>query len=135
MNTTTYFKRLFQVGAIWNVAAGIELLFFQKYIFGFMGMAPLAHPIFYQFFCLAVLLFGIGYWLVSRDLTRNHDIVRLGVAGKVLVFAFTLYYAGIGRLPWLWVASGFGDLVFAGLFIHFLIAFKPSEEEYSYANV
>ena len=135
MQNQKYFKRLFQVGAIWNIAAGIEMLLFQEMIFNFLGMAPLGHPIFYQFFCLAVLLFGIGYWLVSRDLTRNHDIVRLGVAGKVLVFGFTLYHAGIGRLPWLWVITGFGDLLFAGLFIHFLIAFRTSEETYRYANV
>lgn len=135
MRSPNYFKRLFQVGALWNFAAAFELLFLQKYIFEFLGMGPLAHPMFYQLFCLAVLLFGIGYWLVSRDLARNHDIVRLGVAGKVLVFGFTLYYAAVGSLPWLWVATGFGDLVFAGLFIHFLIVFNKSEEKYSYANV
>ncbi len=135
MTRTNYFKRLFQAGAIWNLAVGIEMLVLQKFIFEFLGMAPLAHPIFYQFFCVAVLLFGIGYWLVSRDLTRNHDIVRLGVAGKVLVFVFTLYYAATGSFPWLWVIGGIGDLVFAVLFIHFLIAFKPSEEEYRYVNV
>lgn len=135
MTNTNYFKRLFQVGALWNLAAGIELLFLQKWIFNFMEMEPLAHPIFYQFFGVAVLLFGIGYWLVSRDLSCNHDIVRLGVAGKILVFAFTLYYAAIGSLPWMWVGVGFGDLLFAVLFIHFLIVFNKSEEKYRYANV
>ena len=135
MTNTNYFKRLFQVGAIWNLAAGIEMLVLQKFIFRYLGMAPLAHLIFYQFFCVAVLLFGIGYWMVSRDLSRNHDIVRLGVAGKVLVFAFTLYYAAMGSLPWMWVIAGFGDLVFAGFFIHFLTVFNKSEEEYRYANI
>ena len=130
-----FFRTLFQVGALWNVAVAAQLLLFQKFIFAFLGMPPLTYPVFYQMFCGAVLLFGVGYYLVSRDLSRNHDLVKLGVAGKILVCAFMFTYAGSGSLPWLFVGPGLVDLLFAGLFIHFLIAFRSSTEKYCHANV
>ena len=36
----------------------------------------------------AVLFFGIGYYVVSKELTLNRAIVWLGMTGKIILFLY-----------------------------------------------
>lgn len=71
-----------------------------------------------------VLAFGMGYYLVSRDFSKNHAVVGMGVIGKVLVFLILGYYWMLGSISTLTALAGVGDLVFAVLFLGFLIKYK-----------
>ena len=51
-------------------------------------------------------VFGIGYFWVSRDISGNHDIVRMGIIGKLLVFAGFLIAWFMGEVPLIIVGTG-----------------------------
>jgi hypothetical protein len=58
---------------------------------------------------------------VSADLSRNRDLVKLGVIGKPLVFLVFLGHAVMKEIPALLVAPSLVDLLFGVLFLEFLL--------------
>jgi hypothetical protein len=129
MSNESYFKKLFFIGALWNFGAAVLFYFFHRPVFSFLGMQPVGDSLFVQLFSAAVFLFGVGYYWVSKDLKRNHGILKLGIAGKILVFAIMTYHFTFhGCLHWLIASAGVVDVIFAVLFIQFLINFKKQKE-------
>ncbi len=109
------------IGAIWNII--ISLLIFLGSFFANPGLNELG-LVYYQMFSMVVLLFGIGYYLVARDLENNHAIISLGVIGKILVFIFMLTYYILGVVDATSLVTGIIDFIFGILFIEFLVNFK-----------
>ena len=119
-----YYKKMFFVGAIWNWAATSTFIFGYKILFPLFGMELPGYPVFLMMFLGLCFVFGIGYYWVSRDLTKNHGIVKMGIIGKLIVFV-GLSWAGItGQVHFILVGPGIVDLVFAILFIEFLNTYK-----------
>ncbi|HHQ49303.1 MAG TPA: hypothetical protein ENK19_10540 [Acidobacteria bacterium] len=127
MPRQAYYRRLFLVGAIWNwVAAGTFVLGYRL-IFPILGMAQPVYPVFFLMFLGLCFMFGNGYHWVSRDLTRNHGIVKLGIIGKLIVFG-GLTWAGLtGQVHLILIVPGVVDLVFAVLYLGFLRNFTTPE--------
>jgi hypothetical protein len=72
--------------------------------------------------------FGLGYWRVGRDLTRNRDIVWGGVIGQVYVFVVVAYEVLVARrLPAPFLGPAMVDLAFAVLFGVFLLQTKGQD--------
>ena len=119
------FSRMFFAAALWNFAAGgpglisyewqFRILFGEEAYTGDFHQALL-----FRSFALSVLLFGIGYYAVSKDISQNRAIVWLGAAGKILVFAFFTgaFLRGYATMV-AWVVS-IGDLLWAAAFFWFL---------------
>ena len=126
MNKRDYYKYLFIIGALWNwVAAGpfiIIVLTNPNMLLAF-GLAVPPSLIWVQLFLACVFYFGIGYFLVGRDIENNHGIVLIGALAKIVVFIAFVYYFTVGDLPLFLVLLGTGDLIFAILFLEFLINF------------
>ncbi len=116
-----YYIYMIIIGAIWNII--ISLLIFLGSFFANPGLNELG-LVYYQMFSMVVLLFGIGYYLVGRDLENNHAIISLGVIGKILVFIFMLTYYILGVVDAISLFTGIIDFIFAILFIEFLVNFK-----------
>ena len=79
-----YYRALFVAAAVWNLLAAFGVLFVLenskvRTALGFPGAPDI---IALQLLASCLLLFGLGYYWVSRDLSRNHDLVWLGVIGK-----------------------------------------------------
>ncbi len=124
MPKENYYRKMFFVGAVWNWVATAPLILGYKILFPLYNMALPTYPVFLLMFSGLCFIFGIGYYWVSRDLSRNHDIVRLGIAGKLLVFV-ALSWAGItGQIHLIWIGAGIVDLVFALLYMEFLSTVK-----------
>ena len=115
-----YYMYMLIIGAIWNII--ISLLIFLGSFFANPGLNELG-VLYYQMFSMTVLLFGIGYYLVGRDLENNHAIISLGVIGKILVFIFMLIYYILGVVDAISLFIGIIDFIFGILFIEFLINF------------
>ncbi|MFX0030859.1 MAG: hypothetical protein ACFE8B_16720 [Candidatus Hermodarchaeota archaeon] len=127
MDKVKYYKYLFIVGALWNLILGF--LFFVMPVMGdtvyeMTGVEVPPSLVFYHAFFGVVFSFGIGYFLVARDLNKNHGIVFLGAIAKVFVFVLFLTYFFIGDSNIIPVIFVIGDLIFAILFAEFLINFK-----------
>lgn len=105
-----------------HVAAGAVLFLLTKPAFrqeiGFPGPA---NTISLQLLGSFLLVFGLGYYWVSRDLTKNRDLVKLGAIGKPLVFLVFFGHAFAREIPMLLVVPSILDLLFGALFLEFLM--------------
>ena len=130
MEKKNYYKFLFLIGAIWNLILGLLFIALSPLadsIFPMFGMEVPPSLLFLQSFFGVVVVFGIGYYLVSRNINKNHGIVLLGILTKLYVFILFLAYFIIGDSNFLSVVPAIGDLIFACLFVEFLIRFKKIE--------
>jgi hypothetical protein len=118
-----YYQWLFITAAIWNLLSAGSVLFlladasFRRE----MGFPGLPDTISLQLLGCCLFVFGLGYYWVSRDLSRNRDLVKLGVIGKPLVFLVFLGHALVKEIPVLLVAPSTVDLLFGVLFLEFLL--------------
>ncbi len=114
--------RVFVVAAIFNVLIGLPLLLDPA-----MGPTILPLPavdlIWPRLTGGMIFIFGIGYWIVSRDLDRNRGIIAIGAAGKLLVVLQLLIYWIKGTIGFWSFSVSLIDLVFAVLFIRFLVRY------------
>jgi len=62
--------------------------------------------------------------MVGLNLDKNHGIILLGIIAKLIFFLCGVGYASIGHANFNLVAIGTVDLIFAVLYIEFLINFK-----------
>ncbi len=127
MHKAGYYKGLFFIGALWNWGAAINFLVFPEFAFSLIGMDPaVANTIFFTWFLALVFVYGLGYYWVSRDVHQNHAVVKMGILGKSALFGLAAYHWSIGliTLPLFMILCG--DLLFALLFLEFLLNFKKN---------
>jgi len=117
-----FFKRLFQVGALWNLLGGAFIVLFTSWIFENAGLTPPSPALYYQSWIALFMTFGLGYYFVSRDLAGNRNIALLGMIGKLAFSAVFTYHFLVhpGEVPRFFLVPVAGDLVFAVLFAVFL---------------
>jgi hypothetical protein len=118
-----YYRWLFVFAAMWNALSACAVLFLltsQKFRqdTGFPGSAD---TISLQLLASSLLVFGLGYYWVSRDLSRNRDLVKLGVTGKPLVILVFFAHALLHEIPWLVTVPSVVDALFGALFLEFLL--------------
>ena len=132
MNNPTTWKYIFQLKAAINWIESLALLFADRWIRELLGQEPLANPEYLQLFVMLVFVIGIGYWWVSRDISRNHEIVKLGIYAQCSVFVVLAYQTLVGNVHPLYLIPGVIDLIFAILFGLFLYSYarriKPALE-------
>ena len=114
------FSRIFFFAGIYNIGASITFIFGYKWLFPLIGMAiPSAISFIYLAFAF-VFVFGLGYIIVSNDLSKSHDIVKLGALSKILAF-FVIFHGCIVKiLPPILFIAGFIDLIWGVVFIYYL---------------
>jgi hypothetical protein len=119
----TYENNLFFIGALWNWCAAT--LFFglsivNKQLLTYYHDIPQT-MLWYYCFLGAVFIFGLGYYWISKDVSRNRDIIKMGIIGKALVFLMFLIYLFKGEITILLFLAGCVDLIFTILFIRVLM--------------
>jgi len=128
MEKTVYYKWLFIVGAIfnWTMATSFTLLsiFFYSTIFTLFGSVAPTTLFFLHSLLGLIAVYGIGYFIVGLDITKNRGIVYLGILSKLAFFTYCLIYYLLGDLTIVIVILGSFDFFFACLFIEFLLTQK-----------
>jgi len=134
-----FWKKMFFVGSLWNISIGLTGLLLTDFILLMMfgkapmtenfsafinGMVPVTDNlqtlIFFRFFMIAVILFGIGYYWVSRDLLANRAVIWLGLVAKLMIFFTFAYYFTTGQSSFFSVLICSGDFIFSIFFAAFL---------------
>jgi hypothetical protein len=116
-----FWRAVFRFKGIWNCVVTFLLFLFDDSIRDWLEVAR-PDPGYRAMFLALAFTFGLGYWRVSQDLTKNRDIVRGGIIGQFAVFAVTVNETLVaGRLPLVFLAPGVVDAVFAVLFAVFLL--------------
>ncbi len=119
-----YYKKLFLTGAIWNLATTLSFALGYKLMFHITGMAMPRYPSILMLFLALAFVFGIGYYWVYKDLHNNHDIVKLGIIAKIMVFWLFFKAGRSGEMSWLIAGAGVVDLIYAILYTEFLMTYK-----------
>lgn len=113
-----FFRRVFQVGAAYDMILGALFFFAWRPLFDALAVQPPNNGSYMHITTAYIFVQGLGYWFVSRDIVRNLDLVRLGVVYKAFYIGIAAYYLAIGQLlhaVFAWFAAC--DVVFLLLFI------------------
>ena len=73
-----------------------------------------------------VFIFGLGYIIVSNDLNKSHDIVKLGALSKILAFFIIFHGCIVKTLPPILYIAAFIDLMWGAIFIYFIKSIRTS---------
>jgi len=114
------FRRIFLVGALWNLLGAGLLFVFWRQAFAFFQLEPPNYLAFFQAWLALAFVFGIGYYYVSRDLYGNVNIVRLGIYGKTAFAVIFIYHVAFGDFHPVFLSGAIIDLVFVVLYAWFL---------------
>jgi hypothetical protein len=127
--STDLWQKMFIVGALWNIGIGLTGLCFNNFaVTMFFGAQAVTDNLlaltFFRFFMLAVIIFGVGYYIVSRDLGANRAVVWMGLSAKLIIFFTFVYYYVLQQATLFSVIACSGDFAFSILFILFLYQTK-----------
>ena len=124
MNKEKYYKILFLVAALYNIINSMTFILVSIVatdLFPFFGVEIPPSMIWLQVCLILIALLGVGYILVSRDISKNHGLVFIGGLAKLSFFLMSLAYFFVGDLSILIVFLGSIDLVMVILFTEFLM--------------
>ena len=118
-------KLLFAAAGVFNFAVGLPLLLAPAQGVA-MGVAPPSSMLFVQLSGALIVMFGVSYLMVARDLALR-PLVWLGAIGKLLAFGLLTLYWQRGEVPDTPFVLGFGDLIFAMAFLWFLTSHRTAK--------
>jgi hypothetical protein len=131
MKKAKCYRNLFLIAAIWNLLAGFSCwlggIFMPDLFFGMFGMPSPASLFPFHAMFWFIISFGIGYLIVSHDISKNQGVVYIGIIGKVLFFTDCIITVALKEANFLLIGTGVIDLIFAILFIEFLLTMRKSE--------
>ena len=120
-----FWPRMFVLAALFNFVFGLPIMLAPRWSHALAYLAPLPSAgslglEFWRDFGFCVNLIGLGYYFVSRDVTRNRGIVWLGIPAKLFdVTVLTARVLGGTARPLVLVPAAI-DGGFALLFAVFL---------------
>jgi amino acid transporter len=110
-------RTMFLTAATLNWLIGLALLFDAPLVFRLFRVTPApTELLFVQLFSWLVVVFGVGYFWVSRDPQGNIPIIKLGMFGKASVFLVCIAAVVTGTVSWQMMILASVDLVYAILF-------------------
>lgn len=117
MDNLRFCRGVFFVAAAYDLVLGAIFLFLYPWAYGVLGIGLPAEPAYLQMAAAFVLVQGIMYVLVYRNLERNRDLILVGAIYKASYAAISLYHLGVGDLPHVaFAVFGVLDIVFMILF-------------------
>ncbi len=118
----SFFRALFALAALWNLAGGILGYFNPEHAFQLLFDRALTDPLYrdiYRGACGTTLIYFVGYAVVAYSPVRHTGIVLVGGIGKVgfAIQLLKLYLAGIANANALVVILG--DFIFVLFFLYY----------------
>ncbi|MHA1688248.1 MAG: hypothetical protein ACTSUN_02755 [Promethearchaeota archaeon] len=127
MDKERYYKYLFITGAFFNWINALTFTILSisfPQVFTLFGTSMPPTLFFLHSLLGLIFTYGIGYFIIGLDITKNRGVVWLGVISKLFFFTMCVLYFVLGDIAGIMVILGSGDLIYACLFIEFLINFK-----------
>jgi hypothetical protein len=115
-------RQIYLLGSLWNFGFALSGLALPRMTLWLISgstktLAGVLARTFFFFFWVAVGVFGIGYYLVSRDPDRNEAVIWTGCLAKVIIFV-TLSRLYLRRQVKLFAfLGGLGDFIWTFLFL------------------
>ena len=126
MRNPRFFRGVFLVAAVYDLVLGVVFLFLYPWAYAALGIPSPTEPAYLQLAAAFVLVQGIMYVLVYRNLEGNRDLILVGAIYKAAYAAISLFHLGLGDLPHpTFALFGVLDLGFLALFVMCLRAMGP----------
>jgi hypothetical protein len=127
-----YYKVMFLVTAVYDIALGIVFTFFHEPAFRFLGIAEKLPEFRGYLSLIGAFLFVIGcaYWLIFLgDLQKNRDLITVGALYKLAYSAIAFYYYAIGNVPHVIFVAVFGvaDFIFLIMMVECRLFLRGNE--------
>ena len=127
MRKERYYKILYLVATIYNLVLGSAFCFFYRPLHKWILLQPLPEPPIYFQVCAAfIAVTGLGFYYIYRNLYRNIDLAKIGIAMQLVYCLGAIWYATYAAIPLALAIFGICDAVFIILFIDFLRFAKGS---------
>jgi hypothetical protein len=95
------------------------------FTFKMFGMTPASSLFPFHAMLMFIMTYGIGYIIVSHDISKNHGIVIIGgIIGKIFYFIDCIDALVLKEGNLMLVSTGIVDFIFAILFIEFLLSVR-----------
>lgn len=129
MKHFSFYRGLFLVAALYDLVLGAAFLLLYPPIYGILGIPLPTEPAYLQASAAFVLVQGIMYLLVYRNMMRNVDLVLVGAIYKGAYALVAFYNGAMGTLPHpIFLVFGALDVVFLIFFVMFLVECKGAGE-------
>ncbi len=124
MERALYEARMFLAGAIWNWA--VVIVFFtlsvaQPGMFVDFGMVVPNSMVWFHSLLGYVFIFGIGLYVISRNVQGNRGLITVSVIEKIFIFTVSLVYYVLGDAGLILLVVVIVDLAFGALFLDVLL--------------
>ena len=90
MDKKQYYKYMFLCAGLWNSVVGLIFLLVSIIMLPTLAasydMEIPPSSFFIHGFLVLVIIIGIGFFIVSRDISKNHGIAQMSVIEKFLIF-------------------------------------------------
>ena len=83
MQSLAWYKKVLKAAAVYNIIWGAYTVLLPYHFFSVIGIEPPRYIEFWQCIGMIVGVYGIGYWLASKDPITHYPIVLVGFLGKV----------------------------------------------------
>ena len=129
MDREKYHRILYLIAAIWNWVLAITFVVLPRIDISYFELSGMEAPptlLWFDGFFLFVFIIGLGFFFVSRSTEKNHDIIKMGLFEKPMVFVLGLIYFLIAQASILVVVFVTGDLIFGLLFLEDFLKIRKS---------
>ncbi|MCA9836730.1 MAG: hypothetical protein KC422_07440 [Trueperaceae bacterium] len=89
---------------------------------------PISHSFFLGVLWFYILLFGLVYAYFAIRAKADRSLIVVGLLGKAFFALYLLYFGISGQIPWLAALSGLPDLLFAFLFMLWLLETRKQSQ-------
>jgi hypothetical protein len=121
MNTDQFIRRVLWATVVFNLGGGL-LFAFPDSVLGQLAGLPAPVPrIYTTLLAFFVLLFGGAYAWLALQPNIDRPLVAFAAIGKAGAFAVIFIFWVLGEAPARGVLAATGDLIFAGLFLCWLL--------------
>jgi hypothetical protein len=118
MQQLRFHRGVFFLAAVYDLVLGVAFLLLYPRVYASLGIALPSEPAYLQASAAFVLVQGIMYLFVYRNMIRNRDLIVVGAVYKLAYAAVALGHWAAGDLPHsVFAVLGIVDLVFLALFL------------------
>lgn len=111
--TPAWWRVVLSIAAVYNLLAGFAMILFYHEGYESLGLEKTAFNLPIQLVGMCVALFGVGYWIVSRNPIENRNVLLLGMLSKAIGPLLAIRYIIRGELPvWILAVFFFADLIY-----------------------
>ena len=121
MRSVKFYRFGFLFAGLYDIILGVVFFIFYRAIYDSFSIALPVNIAYIHITAAFVTVQGLMYYLVSKNLENNLDMVKAGIAYKSVYIALVIYYWSINMLPHpMFALFGIFDIGFLAFFIMFL---------------